>query len=187
MAPRKVAVGHEFGVSAGLAAVAYLVFYLFFTGALQYTSTTPLGIEGIHLIYTYVETTLYTGPLIQVVGDGYILNIRLIPLPLAAILSTLVGVNTGLIWTLYRKKLLKACLLGGAWGGLGGLLASIISFGYVCCGWPASLAIFGVSLIASLSPYLTALAIALLTANAYTLNRRLKHLTTNMRLPTHQQ
>jgi Na+/melibiose symporter-like transporter len=39
-----------------------------------------------------------------------------------------------------------------------------------------SLAIFGVSLIASLSPYLTAIAIALLAANAYTLNRRLKHL-----------
>jgi hypothetical protein len=87
-----------------------------------------------------------------------------------------VGVNTGLIWTLYRKKLLKTCLLGGTWGGIGGLLASIISFGYVCCGWPASLAIFGVSLIASLSPYLTAIAIALLAANAYVLNRRLKHL-----------
>jgi hypothetical protein len=61
-------------------------------------------------------------------------------------------------------------------GGIGGLLASIISFGYACCGWPASLAIFGVSLIASLSPYLTAIAVALLAANAYTLNRRLKHL-----------
>ncbi len=177
MATLKIDDRRVLGLPAALAATAYLAFYLLFTGAVQYTATTPIGIKGVHPIYTYVETTLYTGPLIQVVGDGYILNIRLIPLPLAAVLSALVGVNTGLIWTLYRKKLLKACLLGGAWGGLGGLLSSIISFGYVCCGWPASLAIFGVSLIASLSPYLTALAITLLAANAYTLNRRLKYLT----------
>jgi hypothetical protein len=112
--------------------------------------------------------------LLQLVGDGYLVNIRVYPLPLAAVLSGLVGINAGLLWTLYRRGLLRACLLGGTWGGVGVLLATVISFGYVCCGWPVSLAIFGVSLIASLSPYLTAIAIALLAANTYTLNRRLK-------------
>jgi hypothetical protein len=116
MATLKIADQHVLGPPAALAATAYLAFYLLFTGAIQYTATTPIGIKGIHPIYTYVETTLYTGPLLQIVGDGYILNIRITPLPLAAVLSALVGVNTGLIWTLYRKKLLKTCLLGGTWG-----------------------------------------------------------------------
>jgi len=95
MATLKIADQHVFGPPAALAATAYLAFYLLFTGAIQYTATTPIGIKGIHPIYTYVETTLYTGPLLQIVGDGYILNIRITPLPLAAVLSALVGVNTG--------------------------------------------------------------------------------------------
>jgi hypothetical protein len=174
MAPHKVAGGREFSLSAALTATAYLAFYLLFTGAIQHITTPTIGIRGPHIIYTYTETTLYAGPLIQIIGDGYLINIRLYPVALAAAISTLLGINAGLLWTLYRRGVLRACLLGGTWGGSGGLLASIISFGYACCGWPASLAIFGAGLIASLSPYLTAAAALLLAANAYNLNRRLK-------------
>jgi hypothetical protein len=91
MATLKIADRHVLGPPAALAATAYLAFYLLFTGAIQYTATTPIGTKGIHPIYTYVETTLYTGPLLQIVGDGYILNIRITPLPLAAVLSALGG------------------------------------------------------------------------------------------------
>jgi hypothetical protein len=177
MAPHKVAGGREFGLSAALTATAYLAFYLLFTGAIQHLTTPTIGLRGAHIIYTYVETTLYVGPIIQIIGDGYLINIRLYSVALAAAISILVGINAGLLWNLYRRRVLRACLLGGTWGGAGGLLASVISFGYACCGWPASLAIFGTGLIASLSPYLTTSAALLLAANAYNLNRRLKTLT----------
>jgi hypothetical protein len=153
--------------------LAYMVFYLFFTGALQYLTIPSIGIPLTRIILTTVETPLYTGPLIQVVGDGFLLNIRIYPALIGVVISLLVGLNAGLIWTLYRRRLLKACLMGGAWGGISGLLASIISFGYVCCGWPASLALFGIGLITSLSPILTMAATAILVVNAILLNKRL--------------
>ncbi|MEM2973377.1 MAG: hypothetical protein QXS50_04425, partial [Candidatus Caldarchaeum sp.] len=113
-------------------------------------------------------------------------NIRVYPALLGVVVSSLVGYNTGLLYTLLRKRLLRTCLLGTAWSGVGGLLASVISFGYVCCGWPASLALFGVGLITALSPYLTAAAITLLAANAYVLAKRLHALEKLKNIPKTQ-
>ncbi len=158
-------------------AFSYLIFYLFFTGAFQYLEIPRIGIQSTQFILTSVESALYTGPLIQVMGEGFLLNLRIYPALLGAVISALVGLNAGLIWTLYRRGLLRACLMGSAWGGVSGLLASIISFGYVCCGWPASLALFGLGLVTSLSPLLTGLAATLLLFNAFILNRRLNLLT----------
>ncbi|MEM2238065.1 MAG: hypothetical protein QXR26_08225 [Candidatus Caldarchaeum sp.] len=173
MAVVKVINRAEAYAAAILITICYMVFYMFFTGAAQYIHTARLGIPETRLILTEVQTQLYTGPLIQVVGDGFIINLRVYPMLVGLLVSTLVSLNGTLVWILYRKKLLRTCLLGGAWGGLAGFAASIVSFGYVCCGWPASLALFGLGLVATLSPYLTTAAIILLAANSYTLYRRL--------------
>lgn len=165
---------NQLAYSSASAAAAYYLFYLFFTGAAQLFQLPPLGISSITVITSFVETQLYTGPLLQVVGEGFVLNLRVYPALLGMLVAGLVGYNAGLIYTLYRRGLLRACLLGSAWSGVSGLLASVISFGYVCCGWPASLALFGVGLISALSPALTAAAVMLLTANAYILAKRLK-------------
>ncbi|MDW8083942.1 MAG: hypothetical protein RMI49_01915 [Candidatus Caldarchaeum sp.] len=161
-------------VAAAASTIAYYLFYLFFTAAAQLFQTPRIGIESISVIFSFIETQLYTGPLLQVVGEGFVLNIRVYPALLGVLISLLVGYNAGILFTLSRKRLLRACLVGSAWSGVGGLLASVISFGYVCCGWPASLALFGVGLITALSPYLTAAAVALLALNAYVLRMRLR-------------
>ncbi|MEM4288104.1 MAG: hypothetical protein QXV97_04785 [Candidatus Caldarchaeum sp.] len=173
MAVVKVINRAEAYAAAVLITISYMIFYMFFTGAAQYIQTARLGIPETRLILTEVQTQLYSGPLIQVVGDGFILNIRVYPLLIGLAVSSIVGLNGTLLWLIYRRRLMRACLLGGAWGGVGGVIASIASFGYVCCGWPASLALFGLSIVASLSPYLTTAAIILLAANGYTLHRRL--------------
>jgi|GEM_PF-1035792 hypothetical protein len=157
-------------------AVAYFLFYLFFTGAAQLMQTPRIGITSIVFVYTFVETQLYTGPLLQVVGDGFVFNLRLYPMLLGVVVSALVGYNAGLLFTLYRRGMLRTCLLGTAWSGVGGLLASIISFGYLCCGWPVSLIFFGVAAVTALSPILTAAAVTLLAINAYILTKRIQTL-----------
>ncbi|MEM4495615.1 MAG: hypothetical protein QXE96_07470 [Candidatus Caldarchaeum sp.] len=161
-------------LSSSVAAMAYFLFYLFFTGAAQYIEAPRIGIASTTVVVTFVETQLYTGPLIQVVGDGFVFNLRIYPAVLGVFISLLLGYNAGILYTLYRHGLLRTCLMGTAWSGLGGIFASAISFGYLCCGWPVSLAIFGVSSIIALSPYLTAAAITLLAVNAYVLTKRWK-------------
>ncbi|MCX8201099.1 MAG: hypothetical protein N3H84_03235 [Candidatus Caldarchaeum sp.] len=163
-------------LSTAASSTAYYLFYLFFTGAVQLFQTPRLGIQNISIIFSTVETQLYTGPLIQIVGDGFVLNMRIYPVLLGVLISLLVGYNAGILFTLWRKRLLRVCLVGSAWSGVGGLLASVVSFGYVCCGWPASIALFGVGLVTAFSPYLTAAAVALLALNGYVLRRRLQTL-----------
>jgi len=161
-------------VAFASATTAYLLFYVFFTGAVQVLQTPSLGIRNTSIIITQVTTQLYTGPLIQIIGEGYLINIRLLSVMLGMAIAGLVGYNAMIIWVLFRNGWLKTCLIGGTGGGVAGLLASIISFGYICCGWPASLTIFGIGLISFISPYLTAAAATLLTANAFILRTRLK-------------
>ncbi len=175
MAAVQVKMRREKISAAVLFMITYLFFYLFFTGTVQYIQTPRLGIVGLSLIFTEVKSQLYSGPLVQVIGDGFILNVRMYPFLLGLLVASLVGFNGAVIWALYRLKALRLCLLGGVWGGLGGWVANIVCFGYVCCGWPASLAMFGIGVIASLSPYLTILAIILLTANGYVVYRKLTH------------
>lgn len=163
-----------FMVSAAVSSIAYYLFYLFFVGAAQLFQTPRVGIQSVAVIFSFIETQLYTGPLLQLVGEGFVLNIRIYPAILGVVISALVGYNAGILLTLQRKGLLRACLIGSAWSGVGGLLASVISFGYVCCGWPASLALFGIGLVTALSPYLTAAAITMLAFNGYVLNKRLR-------------
>ncbi|MEM4294482.1 MAG: hypothetical protein QXX19_00190 [Candidatus Caldarchaeum sp.] len=172
--------------SAAAAAIAYYIFYLFFTGAVQVNSLPPLGISSVAVMMTFVETQLYTGPLVQVVAEGVVVNIRVYPALLGVVVSSLVGYNAGLVYVLFRRRLLRTCLLGTAWSGVSGLLASVISFGYVCCGWPASLALFGVGLITALSSYLTGAAITLLAVNAYVLAKRLQTLEKLKNIPKTQ-
>lgn len=56
MATLKIADRHVLGPPAALAATAYLAFYLLFTGAIQYTATTPIGIKGIP--NTHMDTSM---------------------------------------------------------------------------------------------------------------------------------
>ncbi|MEM4183818.1 MAG: hypothetical protein QXG52_08335 [Candidatus Caldarchaeum sp.] len=154
------------------ALIPYYVFYLMFTGAAQYIAAPRIGIQQTVFVLTHVESQLYTGPMLQIIGDGFVVNLRIFPALIGLVISTLVGYNAGLLLLLYMKGLLRACLIGTAWSGVGGLLASIISFGYLCCGWPLSLAFFGIGLMALLSPYLTAVAFLLLAINAYILTKR---------------
>ncbi len=157
-------------------AIAYFLFYLFFTGAAQLIQTPRIGIASTAFVYTFVETQLYTGPLLQVVGDGFVFNLRIYSMLLGLVVSALVGYNAGLLLTLYRRGMLRTCMLGTAWSGVGGLLASVISFGYLCCGWPVSVVFFGVAAVSALSPFLTAAAITLLAINAYMLSKRFQAL-----------
>lgn len=153
--------------------LAYLAFYIYFTGVVQ-VFPLPFGVAGFTISTGYMEGQLYTGPVLQLIYGANIVSVKILPIPLAVALATLFGVNASLLWHLYRKRLLRACLLGGAGGGVGALLASVASFSYACCGWPLSIGLMGVSLISVISPYLTAAALILLAYNAFMLRHRIR-------------
>ncbi|MEM1944780.1 MAG: hypothetical protein QW756_03525 [Nitrososphaerota archaeon] len=153
--------------------IAYMVFYSYFTGLAQ-LFTLPYPVAGSAAVIGQMVGELYTGPVLQLFWGQYLLNIRLLPIPIAIALSTLFAVNASLLWYLYRSRLLRTCLLGGAGGGLGTIMASVASFSYTCCGWPISLGLMGAGLISVLSPYLTTAALILLGYNAYMLWARVR-------------
>ncbi|MDJ0269318.1 MAG: hypothetical protein NXY59_01990 [Aigarchaeota archaeon] len=158
--------------------LGYLAFYIFFTGTAQYLTTPAYGIEGIHVKLMSIETQTYTGPILQLIGDGYLITVRLVPAAIGAVLAALVGVNVSILWYLYRARSLKACLLGGGAGGAGALIANLACFSYLCCGWAPSLIILGTAFTAAFGTAISAIAIALLTLNAIILAKRMNAITT---------
>ncbi|HIQ29517.1 MAG TPA: hypothetical protein EYH45_03030 [Candidatus Caldiarchaeum subterraneum] len=157
-----------------LSSIVYLVVYSIFTGAIQYIPAQHLGLNRIYVIFTSVETQTYTGPMMQIIGEGFILAFRIISIAVGAAIALLVGFNIGIMWRMYRLGKLKTCLVGGAGGGSGALIANLACSAYLCCGWAPSLLVLGTALSASLTTITTPISISLLTVNAILLTKKTK-------------
>ncbi len=155
-----------------ISSIMYLIAYSLFTGAVQYIPAQHLGLDNAYLVFTNVETQTYSGPLIQLIGDGYMLDFRVFSLIIGAVISVLVGINIAILWRLYRAGKLRACLVGGAGGGSGALIANLACSAYLCCGWAPSLIVLGTALTTSISIITTPISIALLAFNAVILTKR---------------
>ena len=163
-----------------LSTVPYLVFYSFFTGAVQLSVYENYLFRSLSIIPIYYRSETYTGPGLQVIYGTYFLEIRLLPFIAGVVISVLLGINVAYLWMLYRKGGLRTCLRGGAGGGLAAFIASIATYSYICCGWAPSLLLVGGSAVASFTMGFTviptAIAGIILLFNAYILSKRIEAL-----------
>ncbi len=158
-----------------LALVGYYLFYTYFTGSIQYLPTPSYGIKSVKIVYVFFSSETYSGPGLEIVGNGFLIMVRIYPLLLGFLLSFLFGLNIAYLWQIYRAGMLRSCLLAGSGSGAAAIVASLVSAGYLCCSWTPSLLLLGGSLIASLGMLPSLIAAALLTLNAYILSRRIEN------------
>ena len=155
-----------------LSTIAYLTFYSLFTGAIQYLPAQRLELERNFILLTYVTSQTYTGPLLQIIGEGYLIDVRIISAIMGVVVSVLFGINISILWKLYRTGKIRTCLVGAGGGGTAALIASLACSSYLCCGWAPSLILLGVAAATTLTMVTTPIAIALLTINAIILTKR---------------
>ena len=163
-----------------LSALSYLLFYSFFTGAVQLSVYESYYFNSFSILPVYYSSETYTGPGLQITYGSYFLEVRVVPFVVGMLIAVLLGVNVAYLWSLYRMGGLKTCLRDGAGGGFAAFIASIATYSYICCGWAPSMLLVGGSAVASFAAGFTvipaAVAAVILLFNAYILSKRIKTL-----------
>ncbi|MDW8043805.1 MAG: hypothetical protein RMJ30_06175 [Nitrososphaerota archaeon] len=155
---------------------AYFVAFSSLSGAASVWTTPRIGISGIVVTPAFIESQAYTGPALQLIGDGFVVTLKVYAVLLGALLSFLLALNAFYLLTLYAQGRLRTCLVVGGGSAIGAFIGTLASTFYLCCGWAPSLilALMGIGVASTLGMIPGYIGAALLAFNAYVLRLRVK-------------